>query len=742
LIDKAGQGGMGVVYKARHTLLDRVDAVKVLPQERTSDGEAVKRFLREMKVVGQLAHPNLIQARYADQIEGTWLLVTDWVDGETLSQRVQRMGAMSPGEACEAICQAAMGLQHAHDRGVVHRDIKPGNLMRTTTGEIKVLDLGLARLRGEFGLAGDATGSGMILGTADYIAPEQIGEAKHADHRADVYSLGCTLYFLLSGQVPFPQPNTLQKLLAHQEHEPMPLERVCRGLPTGLSAVVARMMAKVPEARYQSMNEVITALRPFTRQRVAAEENTAMLRQQALAEMKREEAAPAPPPPRSRRRLIVTAATFLVTIAAAAGIIFKLQGTDGVVVVEVMEPGVEVLVDGNSVIVESKTTGPVTIAPGEHEVVVKRGDETLYTKAFRLEKRGKEIVRATWQTKPPPVVKQAPPGVLDRLDPEKLPRREPGMPKEVVGVIGSRREDGKLGYFTQIALSKDGTKLLVGSSVTGEPFALWDLESMRELHRFTLKPNRGLSGFALSPDGSLVAAWFAHDHIRLYDAKSGQEVGTLAGSDDVVMDAAFSPDGKLLAASHRDGHDQPCTIKLWDMKERKEVGQMKGHRHYVYSVSWSPDGKYLLTASSDRTARLWDVAGRRELWKHEETGTKATVVAVAFSPAGGLAASSGDVDVPPRLWTVGQGRLEHMRPLARQGSEGVIHALAFRPDGGLLAASSNEGDLTIWDTARGKQLHQWKLSKGLQKVAFAPDGRHLLAGIGDGSAYILRLTSK
>src|SRR5205814_2844055 len=125
------------VWKARHTLLDRIDAVKVLPSDRTGDSEAVKRFLREMKVVGQLSHPNLIQARYADQIEGTWLLVTDWVDGENLSQRVQREGPVPPPVACNLISQAALGLQHAHERGVVHRDIKPSNLMLTPQGQVK-----------------------------------------------------------------------------------------------------------------------------------------------------------------------------------------------------------------------------------------------------------------------------------------------------------------------------------------------------------------------------------------------------------------------------------------------------------------------------------------------------------------------------------------------------------------------------------------------------------------------------
>jgi WD40 repeat protein len=316
------------------------------------------------------------------------------------------------------------------------------------------------------------------------------------------------------------------------------------------------------------------------------------------------------------------------------------------------------------------------------------------------------------------------------------------MPKEVVGVIGAPREDGKLGYFNQIALSKDGKKLLVGSSVTGEPFALWDLEMMREVHRFSPKPNRGLSGFTLSPDGSIILAWFAHEYMRLFDARSGQEIGTLGGADDVVFDAAFSPDGDLVATSHRDGHNQPCTIRLWDVKDRKEIGQMKGHQHYVYSLAWSPDAKYILTASSDQTARLWDVSKRREVWKLEETGEKASVLAVAYSGNGRLAATVGNPKALTRLWIPENGRLKERLSLTAKEDTRAFHAAAFRGDGALLATSSSEGDLIVWDTRTDLKHCEWKLSKGLYKLVFAPDGRHLVVGVGDGTVFILRLTKE
>ncbi len=428
LIEKAGQGGMGVVYKARHTLLDRIDAVKVLTAQRTSDPESVKRFLREMRAVGQLSHPNLIQARHAEQADGTWLLATEWLDGETLTQRVQRLGPLSFAESCELISQAAEGLQHAHDRGVIHRDVKPSNLMRVSSGQLKVLDLGLARLRGEFAMPGDATGSGMILGTADYIAPEQVGEARTADHRADIYSLGCTLYYLLSGQPPFPHLSTLEKLLAHQQQEPERLERLRRDLPAGLAEVVARMMTRDPAQRYQSMTEVIAVLRPFTNATLVRQEtgdDTAMVRRQVLAEMRSEEpsrTALLPQPAHSRR--LLWAALLLFAFVAAAGVVFKLQGKNGSVVVEVMEPDVEVLVDGGKITVGSKKAGPIVLEAGEHEVIVKRGDETLFTQSFRLEKGGLKIIEASWKPKLADPFAATSGGVLDKLDPAKIPKKE------------------------------------------------------------------------------------------------------------------------------------------------------------------------------------------------------------------------------------------------------------------------------------------------------------------------------
>ena len=302
LLEKLGEGGMGAVYKARHVRLDRVVAIKILPQERTRDQAAVARFAREMKAVGQLNHPNIVQAHDAREIDGTTVLVMEYVEGHDLAEVARLAGPLRMADACELVRQAAVGLQHAHEHGLVHRDIKPANLMlavqgqlsvvsgplsaeipdevearavhqpRTTDNEprtpaiVKILDLGLARLASDVPAGDELTSAGQAMGTADYMAPEQITDSHSADIRADIYSLGCTLYKLLTGEPPFPGPkykNMMEKMTGHLRDVPRPIGELRSDVPAGLVAVVQRMMAKERAARYATPREVAAALAPF-----------------------------------------------------------------------------------------------------------------------------------------------------------------------------------------------------------------------------------------------------------------------------------------------------------------------------------------------------------------------------------------------------------------------------------------------------------------------------------------------
>ncbi len=270
LLEKLGEGGMGAVYKALHVRLEKVVALKVLPAERMQDRRAVARFEREMKAVGQLNHPNIVGAFDAGEADGKHYLVMELVDGCDLSTLLRRRGPLNAADACELVRQAAVGLQHAHRRGMVHRDIKPSNLMlaRSEAGppQVKILDMGLALL-GEQHASGqrELTNTGQLMGTLQYMAPEQALDSHDVDIRADIYSLGASLYKLLCGETPFPSGkyDTPVKMMMALATETAPSIGTKCVLPTGLVAVVDRMLARQPDDRFGTPQEVADALRPF-----------------------------------------------------------------------------------------------------------------------------------------------------------------------------------------------------------------------------------------------------------------------------------------------------------------------------------------------------------------------------------------------------------------------------------------------------------------------------------------------
>jgi hypothetical protein len=265
-----GSGGMGVVYKAvqRHT--DRVVALKVLAQPLQARPDFVERFRREVRAVARLNHPNIVHAYDADEADGLHFLVMECVDGVSLDQVVRQRGPLPPEEACAYVRQAALGLQHAHERGMVHRDIKPANLLLTSpgradgeahaAGQVKVVDFGLAHLASGAGGPATPVSSAPLLGTLDYVAPEQARDPAGVDTRADVYSLGCTLYHLLTGRPPFSGGTPLQTLLSHQERAPRPVTELRPDVPEALAAILERMLAKVPHQRHATPGEVAADL--------------------------------------------------------------------------------------------------------------------------------------------------------------------------------------------------------------------------------------------------------------------------------------------------------------------------------------------------------------------------------------------------------------------------------------------------------------------------------------------------
>jgi serine/threonine protein kinase len=267
ILEKLGEGGMGQVFKAEHRRMKRTVALKVLSGAAMKDADARKRFEREVHAAARLIHPNIVTAFDANEHEGVHFLVMEFVDGRDLSVILGKQGPLPPATAIDYVIQAARALSFAHSKGVVHRDIKPGNLLVDRDGTVKILDMGLARI--DLGGGGtELTNTGQVMGTVDYMAPEQAEDTRSADARADIYSLGCTLYRLLSGEVLYGGDSIVKKILAHRGAEIPSLRAVCPAAPAALEATYRKMVAKQPTDRQQTMADVVAELEAVAREMV------------------------------------------------------------------------------------------------------------------------------------------------------------------------------------------------------------------------------------------------------------------------------------------------------------------------------------------------------------------------------------------------------------------------------------------------------------------------------------------
>lgn len=263
ILEHLGAGGMGQVFLCEHLRMKRLFAVKILPPDKSADPILLERFAREARAASDLQHANLVRAHDLDTDGSLHYIVLEYVDGATLDAIVARNGPLSVSRACEYVRQAALGLQHAHEHKLVHRDIKPANLLLDRTGTIKIHDLGLARCLDSDQNITQRYGENTLIGTADFLAPEQAMNSHAVDIRADIYGLGASFYFLLTGHCPFPHGTVAQKLLCHQCDVPTSVCEIRPEIPEEIAAIVARMLAKEPSDRFAEPAEVAAALAPW-----------------------------------------------------------------------------------------------------------------------------------------------------------------------------------------------------------------------------------------------------------------------------------------------------------------------------------------------------------------------------------------------------------------------------------------------------------------------------------------------
>ncbi|HIQ19687.1 MAG TPA: PEGA domain-containing protein [Planctomycetes bacterium] len=778
VLDRIGAGGMGQVFRARHRQMDRVVAVKVLPPDAMGSAEAIKRFRREMRAAAKLMHPNIVAAYDAGEHQGIHYLVMEWVDGKDLAQVTKQRGTIPVPEAVGWILQAARGLEYAHQLGVVHRDIKPGNLLLDRQGTVKVLDMGLARMfeGREETAASRLTATGQVMGTIDYMAPEQSEDTHHADARADIYSLGCTLYRLLTGRSPYAADSLVGILLAHRD-APIPSLRAARPeVSAELDAVFQKMLAKRPEDRYQSMAEVITALeaclseveQPASAVAQGARKDPALssflrgLSQPGVAShgkltrgaeetlgrpMEHEKATSGQRfyqrllAPRRRKPLYAVAAV-VALLAVSLGIVIVLSASRGTLVLQVDTPGAKVVIDGGKLTITTpEDAQPVTVQleEGEHTLRVTKDGLQTVTRRFTIRAGGKQTVRvrlAAPKSKGTTVERgaaasaEAPRQGLPLLDqwpsapPEKLTLDDLRVLFPLNAAIGgtSKCELAVTALHPAVPINDVGWSSngrLIATACVDRTVRLWRPDGTAGP---VLQGHAGIvMTVAWSPDGQRVASGGADGTVRLWQP-DGTPGPVLKGHSSQVQEVAWSPDGRRLASAGDDG-----TVRLWQT-DGTPGPVLQGHRGTVYCVDWSPDGSRLGSAGADKTVHLWDARSAESLFVLKPHGN--AVYSLSFAPDGGrLAAGTwGRISI----WDLVERRLH-----TQIETQSWADCLCYSSDGALIAWGTKWGQVAVLAVGSQAKRYEVKTPARVHGIAFSPDDSRVVLGTEKGTLLAL-----
>jgi WD40 repeat protein len=657
LRDRLGKGGMGEVFLALHRHMQREVALKVLLERDVASEEVARRFRREIQAIAKLSHPNIVTAYDAGEDRGMLYLVMEYVEGETLHELVRRRGPLPETEAVGYLAQVARGLSAAHARGIIHRDVKPSNLLSDRQGTIKILDLGLACLANPSpdGICrqdpATLTRADQLLGTVDYMAPEQAGSSGRVDQRADIYSLGCCLYYFLRGRPVYPKSSLVDSLLAHRE-EPIPSLREGRpDVSPQLDAVFRRMVAKRPEDRFVSADEVLSALDP--REGADAPES----RDESMARFA--PFVPAVNVPgvsarlgRKRRLAYAAGAGLAMVVGLCACLTWWIVGRQGSS--EVTSPYIVAgpwVVASPEAVLEGHTNSVECLAfvPGRDEIVSGGDDQAIFL--WNLKNPGPPFPLAK-DEKAAPCLAVDPRGALlatctdnnDQLKLWDLPAR-----KEIAKLAGHR-----------VAFSP--TTPLLATALQDDSIALYDTVT-RELVTKLAGHRSWVRALAFSPDGRTLASGDELGKLIFWDVASRRPQTTI-DNPSPILSVVFVLAGRAVAAGSDDG-----VIRLWNIGTGDLKATLVAHRGPVRCVACSPDGAWLASAGGDGAVTLWDIAAGRHLLSWQAHASEGRVLnfealTVAFSPNGARLASGGDGWLV-KLWDLQSLLATHAKPVSR-----------------------------------------------------------------------------